>query len=138
MNAVARVRTWVGSWQPPASWPPWLARAITGGPIVGAIAAGALLWVPSHSIGESLATSILTLVILGGLRIVDPYLVGLWRQLDRIPRVARLAVGMGVTVWFSISRFGPSAAGKEVSTMRTTLLITMVCGFVILHPKAAE
>ena len=105
---------------------------------MAAIVAGVLLWLPSHSVGESFATSLLTLLILGGLRIVDPHLVGFWRQLDRIPRVARLAVGTGITVWFSISRFGPSAAGKEVSTMRTTLLITMVCGFVILHPKAVE
>ncbi len=122
----------------PPSWPPWLARAIDTGPILGAVLAGLLLYLPSHSIGESLATSMLTLVVLGGLRVADPHLRRMWLQLDRIPRPARLVVGVGISIWFSISRFGPSAAGHEVSTARTTLLITMVLGFVVLHPKVAE
>jgi hypothetical protein len=104
------------------------------GPLIGAGFAGFLLYLPSHSIGESLTTAIMMFAIIGGLRAADPFLTPIWQQLDRIPRKLRVGAAVVVPVFFSISRFGPSASGHEVSRARTALLVSAFVAFVLLRP----
>lgn len=129
-----RLSTWLGSWQPPASWPPWLSRAIGLGPLLGSGFAGALLYIPSHSVGQSFTTSFLMLGVIGGLRALDPTLKPVWAQLDRIPRRIRMAAGVLLPIWYSISQFGPSAAGHEVGRAQTAVLVSSAMAFVLLRP----
>jgi hypothetical protein len=128
------LRGLVGRWQPPESWPDWAKRGVGVGPVLGAVVAAALLWFPTHSISESMTTGIVLFVVMAGIRAIDPSLRPLWEQLARVPRVARIVAGMAVPIWFSISQFGPSAAGKEVGTARQTLAITAILGYVLMHP----
>jgi hypothetical protein len=111
-----------------------LARAIGIGPLIGAALCGALLYIPSHSLGQSFKTSFLSLVVIGGLRALDPSLKPVWAQLDRIPRVARVGAGIVIPIWFSISQFGPSAAGNEVNRAQTAVLVSSAVAFVLLRP----
>lgn len=124
----------VGRWQPPESWPDWAKRGVGLGPILGGVVAAVLMYFPTHSISESLFSAILLFVVMAGVRALDPQLRPLWEQIARVPRIWRVIAGMAIPIWFSISQFGPSAAGKEVSTARTTLAITALLGYVLMHP----
>lgn len=107
-----------------------------GGPIVGAVLAGFIVWLPSHKTGTFVGTAILMFVVLVGLRLLDPFLTPLWKVLDRVPRLLRMAAGTGLSLWYSISQFGPRAASHEVSTVRVTLVVTAVVAFVFFRPPA--
>ena len=115
-------------------WPPWLTQAFGLRPLLAAAVSGYLLWLPSHDFSKVLTMGFLMLLVLTGLRVVDPYLNPLWEQLGRINRPFRIVAGIALPIWFAISRFGPQAAGKEVDTAQSTLLITTVLAFVLLHP----
>ena len=73
-----RVFVWLNSWQPPANWPPWLARAIGIGPLIGA-GLGGRAAVPSVApFGQSFKTGFLSLVVIGGRGALDPSLKPVW------------------------------------------------------------
>lgn len=114
-----------------------LAQKVGVRPVIGGVIAAVLMYLPTHDLGEVLGMWLVTVGLLVGLRVADPHLHRLWELLDRVPRAARLVVGIGVSIAFSISQFGRSAAGHEASHLRLTLLVTIVLGFVVMHPKAA-
>ena len=113
--------------------PAWLGRAVTKGSLFGAGLAGFLTFLPSHSVGKFVSTALIILVVLGVLRTLDPSLAPLWTVLGRIPRLARIAAGLALPWWYAVSQFGPSAAGNEVSRVRTTLVVTTVLAYVLFH-----
>lgn len=128
------IRSFLARWQPPESWPDWAKRGVGLGPILGGAVAALLLWFPTHSIFESVFSGGLLFAVMAGLRAFDANLEPVWRQLARVPRGVRMGAGVLAPIWFSISQFGPSAAGAEVSTARTTLVITSLVGYTLLHP----
>ena len=123
----------------PAQLPPWakalLGRALKPGPIIGAIVAGAVLYLPSHSVGTSVGTALMSFIAIGGLRAADPYLAGLWRFIGQIPTQIRYAAGIGLPLLYSRSQFTPSASGQEISKARTSLIISAVIAYVFMRPK---
>ncbi len=122
----------------PAATPPaWLGHAVNGRTLFGAAVAGFLTFLPSHSVGESVKTGLLILIVLGVLRTFDLQLTTLWTALGRVPRLLRIAAGIAIPWWYSVSQFGPSAAGREVSTVRSTLVVTTVLAYVLFHPAPA-
>lgn len=124
---------------PTASLPPWAMTALRSaagvGPVVGSVAAGGLLYLPSRSLGTAIGTAILTFVVIGGLRAADPWLKPLWGLIAQVPRVARIAAGIGLPILFARSRFTPEASGQEISTARSTLIISMILAYVLMRPR---
>jgi hypothetical protein len=93
-----------------------------------------LLWIPSHNVFTAGWTALLVLLIIGALRALDGQLEMVWRAMGRIPAIVRKIAGIVLPIWFATTQVGPSAAGNEISTARTTLLITTVVAYVLLHP----
>jgi hypothetical protein len=119
----------------PAATPPaWLGRAVNGGTLFGAAVAGFMTFLPSHSVGEFFKTGLLILVVLGALRAFDLQLTPVWAALGRFPRLVRIAAGIAIPWWYSVSQFGPDAAGREVTTVRSTLVVTTILAYVLFHP----
>lgn len=122
-----------------ASLPPWamaaLRSAVDVGPIVGSVAAGGLLFLPSRSIGTAIGTAILMFLVIGGLRAADPWLKPVWALIAQVPRVARIAAGIALPILFARSRFGPGASGQEISTARSALVISTIIAYVLMRPR---
>jgi hypothetical protein len=78
------------------------------------------------------------IIFLGGLRAADPWLTPVWRALSVIPRPLRIVAGIALPILFSISRFGPGAAGREIATARSTLIISAILAYVLMHPGASD
>ena len=116
--------------------PEWVGRAFGKGPLIGALIAGFMVWLPSHRVGTFIGTAIVMFIVIAGLRVADPYLAPVWTKLDRVPRVIRKVAGIGLPLWYSVSQFGPSASGHEVSTVRSTLIVTAIMAFALFHPPA--
>jgi hypothetical protein len=115
--------------------PALLRRALSPGTILGAVAAGVLLFLPSHSFGTALGTAVLSFCIIGALRIADPALTPLWRAVARIPWQARYAAGILLPVLYSRSQFTPSASGQEIPRARNALIVSAVIAYVLMRPR---
>jgi hypothetical protein len=116
-----------------------LKRALGLRPVIGAVIAGGLLWLPSHDAGTAATTSAIFFVILAGLQVIDPWLAPLWALLATvIPGWLRKVIGIGLPILLAINRFGPAAAGKEVATARSTLIIATLVAYVFLRPRKAD
>lgn len=116
-----------------------LARSGIGpGVIGGAGAAGALMWIPSHSAATVIGSSLAMIVVVGGLRLADPALVPLWRKMLVIPQPVRYVIGIGVPVLLSMRRFGPGASGQEITVARSALLMSAVIAYVFMRPRESD
>lgn len=100
--------------------------------------AGGLLYLPSHDAGTSIGTSVLFFVVLGGLRAADPVLRPVWILLAQVPGWIRWPAAVGMPILLSMGRFGSQAAGAEVSTARSSLLIATIVAYVLLRPSRED
>lgn len=117
----------------------WFRRIGGVRPFLGAGLAGGLMWIPSHDVEEVITASMLFLVVLVGLQLADRWLTPVWALLATVlPRWLRMVIGIGLPVALAIGRFGPSAAGKEVATARSALLMATLVAHVFLRPRQAD
>lgn len=112
-----------------------LRTVIHPGTVIGALAGGGLLFLPSHSIATAVGTSVVTFVLLAALRWSDPLLAPVYSLVARVPRGLRLVAGMAVPMLYSMTRFGADAGGQEISRARTTMLVSIVLGYILMRPR---
>ncbi len=112
----------------------WISPALNPGVILGSLAAGVMLWMPSHSLTTAVGAAVAMFIVIGGLRIADPYLQPVWWAIARVPKPVRVLLAAGMSIGFSISQFGPGAAGNEVSAARTALFVSVIVSYVLIRP----
>lgn len=112
----------------------WLGRAVGLAPLLGGLIAGALLWIPSHSLSRSLETTLVFTLLLGLLRAADPWLHRVWDLVGRIPFVIRLPLAFALPAWYAWGQINESASGTEIRTTETTLMVGTVLAYVLLRP----
>jgi hypothetical protein len=119
--------------------PPWvttaLKRAVSPGTLIGAAAAGGLLFMASHRFTTALGTSIATFVVMGGLRAADNVLAPVWRAVAKIPWQARYVGGVALPILYAKTQFGESASGQEISRARMSMLVSAVIAYILMRPR---
>lgn len=115
-----------------------LKRAIAPGPIIGALVAGAFMYIPTHQVSASMYSSVLMFLVIGALRAADGVLNPVWEKIALVPRPARLIASLVIPIFYSISRFQPDAAGQEIGRARGALIISAVIAYVLNRPKGSQ
>jgi hypothetical protein len=107
----------------------WLSRRV----FLSASLAGAVFWIPTHSLVAAVGAASVALILIGVLHVGDRALAPLWSLLSRVPSRARMAAGIGLPVVFSLTQFGPGASGVEVSRVATTLFVSTLLSYLLLR-----